>query len=296
MSTEHTAAKTLTTAITLGVLTFFIEALGGLYANSLALLSDASHVFSDIAALIITLFALYLSNRPSTARHTFGYHRAEVFGALLNAMLLLIMASSIATEGLLRLDTQPEVKGIAVIVVGLIGILPNLWTVTQLSRSSNLNIRSAFWHALGDMISSVVVVISGVIVVLTGRAQFDAIGSLVVVLILVVGAVRLLRQVFLILFEGAPENINQERVSAAVCKLPGIRSTHDVHIWTLCSDIVYFTGHLVVDSHPTLKSAQEAVARATKALSDFGIHHATLQVETPDRSCIKEESCEVVHH
>lgn len=291
----NATTKTLSTAIQLSFAVFLIEAIGGFLTGSLALLSDASHVFSDLFALVITLFALWLASRPATTRHTFGYHRAEVFGALINGLLLLIMAASIGVEAGERLADPPAVQGGAVLVIGLFGILPNIWTVLRLRTSENLSIKSAFFHALGDTLSSIAVLVGAALILITGNTVFDTIASFVVMGFLTIGSVRLLRQVFIILLEGAPPSIDRENVSKLICALPGVRSTHDVHLWTLCSDVVYFTGHLIVDGQPDIEKTQETIARATRALDKAGVHHATLQVETTDHSCTKEESCEILH-
>ncbi|MBI4135904.1 cation transporter [Candidatus Uhrbacteria bacterium] len=288
-------AETLFVAIKMSLAVFFVEAVGGFFTGSLALLSDAGHVFSDLLALIVSLFALWVASRPSNSRRTFGYHRAEVFGALINGLLLLIMAVSIGAESWTRLSHPPQIHGGAVLFIGLVGMLPNIWVVLRLRNATNLNIKSAFWHALGDTLSSVAVVIGAVLILITGNSIFDPIASLVVVVLLILGAVRLLRQVFLILIEGVPQNIDREKISRLVCDLPGVRSTHDVHLWSLCSDVTYFTGHLVINAHPDLNRAQETINNATRALNDAGIHHVTLQIETPDHSCTKEEMCEIVH-
>lgn len=293
--TSHSTSKTLWISILLGIATLVIEVIGGLKSGSLALLSDAGHEFSDLLSLIITLIALRLATRPATAKHTFGYHRAEVFGALINGFLLLVMAATIGTEAWQRLSVPHEIQGGLASIIGFIGLLPNIWTAVRLRKSTNINIKSAFLHALGDAASSIVVVVSGILIALTGLTMFDGIASFIVVLLLIAGAIHLLKHVFLILLEGTPENVDREKISKIVCGLPGVRSTHDVHLWTLCSDVVYFTGHLVLDGKPDLKRAQEIVASATKTLDTAGVHHVTLQTETLDHSCIKEEACEVAH-
>lgn len=293
--TTHSTSRTLLTAIFMSIAVVIIEVAGGIYTGSLALLSDASHAFSDLLALTITLFALRLAARPSTAKHTFGYHRAEVLGALINGLLLLVMAWGIGSAAWSRLQNPPEINGGLVVVFGVVGILPNIWTVLRLRHSTNLNIKSAMLHAFGDAAASAVVVVSGLVIALTGLTKFDALASFVIVALLLFGAARLLKQVFAILLEGTPAGIDREKISQLICRLPGVRSTHDVHLWTLCSDVVYFTGHLVMDGKPDLKKAQEVISRATAELDKKGVHHATLQIETPDHSCVKEEACEIVH-
>ena len=293
--TTHSTSATLRTAIFMSVAVVIIEVAGGIYTGSLALLSDASHAFSDLLALIITLFALHIAARPSTAKHTFGYHRAEVIGALINGLLLLVMAWGIGNAAWARLESPPEIHGGLVALLGFVGIIPNIWTALRLRTSSNINIRSAFFHALGDAFASVIVVLSGIIIAITGLTQFDAAASLAVVILLIVGALRLLKHVGVILLEGTPENIDREKISKLVCTLDGVRSTHDVHLWTLCSDVVYFTGHLVLDGKPDLKEAQRVMSHATSVLDKYGVHHTTLQIETADHSCVKEEACEIIH-
>lgn len=293
--TSHSTSATLRTAILMSIAVVIIEVVGGIYTGSLALLSDASHAFSDLLALTITLFALRIATRPSSAKHTFGYHRAEVIGALLNGLLLLVMAWTIGSRAFLRLESPPDIQGGLVALIGFVGIIPNIWTVLRLRKSKNINVKSAALHALGDAAASVVVVISGIVIALTGLTQFDAIASFVVMALLIIGAVRLLKQVLFILLEGTPPSIDREEISKIICAVPEVQSTHDLHLWTLCSDVVYFTGHLVVDGKPDLNKAQEIITRATRALDKKGVHHATLQIETADHSCVKEEACEIVH-
>lgn len=293
--TTHSTSHTLRTAILMSIAVVIIEVAGGIYTGSLALLSDASHAFSDLLALTITLFALRIATRPATAKHTFGYHRAEVIGALLNGLLLLVMAWGIGSAAWSRLESPPNIQGGLVALIGFVGIIPNIWTVLRLRKSANLNVKSAALHALGDAGASVIVVISGLVIALTGLTQFDALASFIIVALLLIGAIRLLKQVFAILLEGAPPSIDREKISKIIAALPGVEGTHDVHLWTLCSDVIYLTGHIVINGHPDLKKAQATVATATRALDRAGIHHATLQVETPDHSCVKEEACEIVH-
>lgn len=288
-------SKLIATAIKLSVAVFFIEALGGFLTGSLALLSDASHVFSDLLALIVTLFSLWIASLPSDSRRTFGFHRAEVLGALINGMLLLIMAGSIGGEAWGRLIAPPRVNGLSVLLIGFVGLLPNLWVTLSLRRSSNLSVRSAFWHAFGDTLSSVAVLISAALMLITKNSIFDPLASLIIVAILLLSAFRLLYRVFAILIEGTPENMDRKKISRLICATPGVRSTHDLHLWSLCSDIVYFTGHLVIDGSPNLEKAQATVDRATDTLKQSGIHHATLQIETPGHTCTKEEKCEILH-
>lgn len=293
--TTHSTSRTLRTAIFMSVAVVIVEVAGGIYTGSLALLSDAGHAFSDLVALTITLFAIRIATLPPTAKHTFGYHRAEVIGALLNGLLLLVMAWGIGSAAWGRLQSPSEIHGGLVAILGFVGIIPNIWTVARLRKSTNLNVKSAAIHAMGDAGASVVVVISGVVIALTGLTQFDAIASFVIVALLIIGAVRLLKQVLVILLEGTPPSIDREKISKIIAALPDVYGTHDLHLWTLCSDVVYLTGHLVIDGKPDLKKAQETVARATRALDRAGVHHATLQIETPDHACVKEEACEIVH-
>ncbi len=293
--TSHSTTRTLKIALLLGIGVLVAEIIGGIKSGSLALLSDAGHEFSDLLSLGITLFAIRIATRPATAKHTFGYHRAEVLGALVNGIFLLVMAAIIGVEAWQRLFVPHEIKGGLASIFGFVGLVPNIWTALRLRESTNINIRSAFFHALGDAASSLVVVASGILIALTGLTQFDGLASFLVVALLVIGAVSLLKHVFIILFEGVPENLNREKVSKIIAALPGVEGTHDVHLWTLCSDVVYLTGHIVINGHPNLQKAQATVAHATRALDHAGVHHATLQVETPDHSCVKQEACEIVH-
>jgi len=294
-SHSSTMTKTLVVSLVLELATLIAETIGGLMTHSLALLSDAGHVLSDLLSLVVTLFALRLAMRPATTQRSFGYHRAEIIGAMVNGLLLVGVAVFIGYEAFDRLAHPVEIHAGYASIIAAIGLLPNAWTVWRLRRSQNLNIRSAFYHALGDAASSILVVVSSVAIALTGNHALDVVASFAIIVLLVVSAARLLRQSLAILLEGAPPNIDPARISQAVCSVPGIKGSHDEHLWTLCSDVVYLTGHVVLEEHRSVREADAIIAAATKKLDALGVHHVTLQPETSETSCEKNGACEIMH-
>lgn len=288
-------SRNLQLAILMSAVVLVIEIYGGIKAGSLALLSDAGHVFGDIFSLIITFVALRIASLPANTRRTFGYHRAEVFAALINGLTLLGLAFFIVYAAYGRLGTQPQVQGSLVTLIAFLGLLPNLWTVWQLRNETNLNIKSAFLHAASDAASSILVLISGLLITFSGIYILDPIISFLIALLIIISAGRLLKSAFVILFEGVPEHFQLEEVSQKLCGLKDVAGSHDLHLWTICSDVVHLTGHLVVRDQLTAKQANVISKNAVKLLGSYGIHHVTFQFETAETACEKAIKCEILH-
>lgn len=291
---SHTS-RNLQLAILMSAIVLVIEIYGGIKSGSLALLSDAGHVFGDIFSLIITFVALKIASLPANTRRTFGYHRAEVFAALINGLTLVGLALFIIRAAYERFGTQPPVQGSFVTLIAFLGLLPNLWTVWQLRREENLNIRSAFLHAASDAASSVLVLFSGLLITYSGLYVLDSIVSFLIALLIIISAARLLKSAFVILFEGVPEHFKLEEVSQKLCGLKDVAGSHDLHLWTICSDVVHLTGHLVARDHLTTKQANVISKNAAKLLEPYGIQHVTFQFETPETACEKAFKCEILH-
>lgn len=257
------------------------ELIGGYWTGSLALLSDAGHVFSDVLSLGLSLFALRLALRPPTGRHSYGLHRAEVFAALVNGVALLGICYVIFREAYERLAAPPEVKSLELLGFALVGLIANWVVLTRLGGHSHddINLRSAYLHVLGDLLASVGVVIGAVIMALSGWAIVDPIISACIGLLILVGAVRVTGEALHILLEGVPKGIDLEQVAEAMLQLPQVEGVHHLHAWSICSNLQAFSAHVVTCPEG------EVQRRATRGQVEqiltqrFGFHHTTLELE-----------------
>ena len=256
-----------------------VELLGGLLANSLALLSDAGHMLTDSSALAIGAIASWLAVRPASARHSFGLQRAEVLGALINVLFMLGVVVAVAVAAVQRLTQPQDVAGMPVIVIAAIGLGVNLtvaWILIQ--GEQTLNVRGALLHVFGDLLGSVAALVAGTVIVLTGWTPIDPILSLFVAILILWSAGRLLREVLRVLMEGVPRHIDAHEVGDTLARVRGVRAVHDLHIWTLSSSSYALAAHVEIDGI----AAWERILPALQALlrERFGIAHSTLQPET----------------
>lgn len=266
-------------ALTLGFA--FVEAVGGWLTNSLALMGDAGHMFSDAAALALTWFAAWVALKPPSKRHTYGLARVEVLVALFNGATMLAIIMGIAYEAILRLSTPHPVKGGMVMVIAFAGLMINLVVAWFLHRAEkNINSHAAMLHVLGDLLGSVAALAAGAVVYFTGWLPIDPLLSLFISALLLISTFNLLREALHVLMEGVPAHIDTEEVEDAMNKTDGVGSIHDVHIWTPASGMVALSAHVVMqDMHDwigVLSKLREMLEHR------FGIGHVTLQPETPD--------------
>ena len=255
------------------------EFVGGLLANSLALQGDAGHMLSDSAALGVSFLAAWLATRPMTARRTFGFHRAEVLAALLNSLLLLGIAGWVGIRAIARLENPVEVAALPVLIIAIIGLIVNLVALKMLGhhQHSNLNIRGAFLHVLGDTLGSAGVIVSALVIQFTGWNTVDALVSLGIAGLLVISGVRLLRDSVSVLMLATPADVDGEAVRSGLLSLPGVRGIHDLHIWTVNSGFVSLSCHADIEAD----TPPDAILKSATALlrERFGIRHVTIQPE-----------------
>lgn len=273
------------------------EVIGGIVSNSLALLGDAGHMLVDVVAVSLSLFAITMAARPVTASKTFGYHRVEIMAALANGTLLLLVSAYIFYEAYRRFLEPPEVHAPLMLVVASIGLVANLAGTLLLKGVSdhNLNIKAAFWHILGDTISSVGVIIGGaIIMVKPAWGIVDPIIAVIISCIILVGAGRLVRESVDILLEAVPNHVSVDGVINLLMKVPGVEEVHDVHIWTLTSGIHAMSAHLIIGDQ-SVRSSADIVEKVNRDLSDrFNIAHTTLQVECERCKACPEGICSIV--
>jgi len=271
--------KNLKIAIILSTFIFFMEFAGGIFSNNLALLSDSAHVVMDVVALILTYGALKISARPPNGNVTFGYHRFEIFAALANGVTIIGIAIFIFYEAYRRILDPPSVKGAEVLVIATIGLVANAWVATKLHGHSDLNIKGAYLHVLGDALASLAVIAGAVVIILTGYNRIDPILSILIGAFLLVGAFRLVFGSVHILLEFAPKHVNAEKLLDAIMEIDGIKGAHDIHIWSICSNIHAMSAHILVD-RMHVQQTESLIREIRRIVKDrFGIMHTTLQFE-----------------
>jgi cobalt-zinc-cadmium efflux system protein len=283
-------SATLKVALGLTCVVLLVELAGGLAAHSLALLSDAGHVLTDVFALGLAWFALAQAKRPADQRRSYGYHRVSILAALVNAVTLIVIVIVIAVEAVRRLANPEPVQGGIVIVAALIGIAINAFVVFGLRGDThNLNMRAALLHVTGDIGASIGVVVAGAIILLTGWLAIDPLLSIAIAVLIAFGAWRIVRETVNLLMEGTPSDINLAAVTGEIARTPLISSMHDLHVWALSSDETALSVHVVVADCP-LGEAEHVVRDLEGRLcARFAIGHTTIQVE----SC---HPCREIHH
>ncbi|WP_194422012.1 cation diffusion facilitator family transporter [Microbacterium abyssi] len=279
--------RLLTISLCLTATVMVVQIVGALLTGSLALLADAAHMFTDASALVIALIASAVAARPADDRRTFGYQRAEVLGALVNAIILIVLSVSVGIEGVRRLVTpgDGEVAGPLMLVVAVIGLIANaiaMWLLSS-AQKTNINVRGAYLEVLGDMIGSAAVIVAAVVIVVTGWMPADAIASLFIAVMIIPRAITLLREVFSVLAESAPKDTHVGEIRDHLLGFDGVTSVHDVHVWQLTRGAPVFTAHVGV--HPAVFADGRAGALLEQlqgCLADhFDVAHSTFQLE-PD--------------
>ena len=282
MAREDVArAAQLKFAVTLTAVVVVAEVVGGVLTGSLALLSDAGHMLTDVLSLGLTYAAVRLAQRAPSSRRTYGWHRAEVFAALVNALTLLVIAGWIFHEAYHRLHDPPDVKTLPMLIVALVGLAVNWIVLRRLGGHSehDLNMHSAYLHVLGDLLGSVGVVVGAVVMALTGVYVADPIISVAIALLITVGGIRILGGVMNILFEAVPRHLSLEDVAEAMRSVPGVEDVHHLHIWSICSHIIALSGH-VVTGRDDEQHRRNVRAQLQEMLADrFGITETTIEIE-----------------
>ena len=268
----------LTLALLLAAVYMLAEVAGGLLSNSLALLADAGHMLTDVAALGLALFAIWAAQRPATPQRTYGYHRMEILAALVNGATLVAIAILIFAEAFRRWSSPPAVRGglmLAVACGGLAVNLASLW-ILRGGRNESLNVRGAWLHTLTDTLGSVQAIGAGVLISAFGWNWADPLASVLIGVLVIVSSWGLLRESVGVLMEGVPMHLKLDEVTEAMAGVAGVVAVHDLHVWTITSGFVALSAHVVVE--PTC--SEDVLWQVRAVLHDrFGIDHSTIQVE-----------------
>lgn len=278
-SHSHANTRILVIAVILAFSFALIEALSGWLSNSLTLLSDAGHMVADALSLVLAAFAAWIANKPPSKQHTYGLGRAEVLGAWISSLFVVIVGIAITVEAFNRFKSPPEVAGKVVAGVAIAGIIINLLIAWILSRGeSNLNMRAALLHVFGDLLGSVAALVAGIVIAFTHWTLIDPILSIFICILILISSFRLLRETLLVLMEGVPPHLDLQEVEEQMKTIENVMAIHDLHIWTLTSGKFVLTAHVEVNN---MSNWESALTKLRELLAHkFAIHHTTLQPET----------------
>jgi cobalt-zinc-cadmium efflux system protein len=280
---RHIEIRRLKLALALSCIYFFAELIGGFLTNSLALLSDAGHMLSDIGALTLSLFAFRIAKRPATVSSTFGYHRVEILAALFNGLTLWLIVGVIFAAAYNRFLDPPPVESYGMMVVASVGLLVNIVAGAILygSHHHNLNLRGAFLHIVSDALGSVGAITAGLIMVFTGWYVADPMISILIGLLILHASWNLVKESLSVLMQAVPKGIRLEDVQKCLEEVEGVSKVHDLHVWAVTSDLFTLSAHAVVenggDFHQVLNGIEEALKER------FNIEHTTIQLEIESR-------------
>ncbi len=271
--------RRLVVALAINLVMLVAEAVGGLITGSLAVLADAGHLLSDVGSIVLALIAARLAARPASGRRTFGYQRSEVLAALVNGLTLVVVSVFIAIEAIGRFSDPPEVAGGGVLALGVFGLLGNALATWYLARGQrdDINLEGVIRHSFADALGSLGVIVAGAIILAGGSDIVDPIVGLLISVLVLISSWRLLKEPFDVLMEAAPANLDVDRMGAAICAVDGVRSVHDLHVWTVTAGFPALAAHVVVARGADRDQIRQ---RLEMELGEsFGIEHTTLQME-----------------
>ncbi len=293
-STSKSGYRKLWIALWINLAFLIIEFIGGLVTNSLALLADAGHMLTDVAALALALFAAYLMKKPHTPRRTFGFLRAEVLGAFINAAALVLICGLIVIEALKRLGAQPHVDGPVMLVIAAGGLAVNLTSALVLSsqRHSDMNMRGAFLHMVADTLGSIGAITGGAVIWIWNWTLIDPLISLFIVVLILYSSLVLLKDAANVLLEATPSHLDYTQIKKALESVPVVHKVHELHIWTITTGMPSLSAHLELKNDKTdADSWRRCLGECQCLLAErFNIRHSTLQIE-PAGFCNRSDLC-----
>jgi len=275
--------KTLWITLILTLAFTIVEIVGGLMSNSLALLSDSAHMISDVFALGLSMTAIYMASKKPTGRYTFGFVRFETIASFLNGLALILIAGGIFVQGIGRIIRPQPIELGLMLGIAAVGLAVNIVLTTVLSRSmdeeKNLNVQSALWHFIGDLLSSIGVIVSAVLIYFTGVLLFDPLISMVIGGIIAAGGYRIVKESYRILMDSAPEHLDIEEIRKDILAVEGVGNVHDMHLWTIATGQYSLTAHVFVK--PDIQPMCVTLAAQQMLSEKYGIEHSTIQIEHP---------------
>ncbi len=288
---REASRRSLILAVTLTTTFMVIEVIGGIASGSLALIADAGHMLTDSAAIGLALFAMWAADRPPSTHRTFGFYRTEILAALFNVLSLWVIVAWIFYEAFHRIGDEAEVEGALMLIVGAAGLLINVLVAWILHRQSqhSLNVEGAFQHVLADLLGSVAVVVSGVVVLSLGWDVVDPILSMVIGLLILMSSWNLVTEVFHVLIDGTPEHVDVFKLCAEIEDVEGVTIVHDVHVRTITSGYLSMTAHVLADPDYEYEGGTDSQLKRIRSIaSRYGIQHSTIQLEHSVDDCGNE--------
>ena len=285
-SHSHTAnKKTLTISLVIITTYMVVEVVGGFLTNSLALLADAGHMLSDAISLFIALMAFKFSSKIADYSKTYGYKRFEILAAVINGATLILISVYIIYEAIERFQSPPEIQSGGMLIVAIVGLLVNVLVAWIMMRGAdvkeNLNMRGAYLHVISDMLGSVGAIITALLIMFFGWGWADPLASVIVSILVLRSGYLVTKSSVHVLMEGTPENVEVDKVNEKILKTDGIKSIHDLHIWTITSGLNALTCHAVVNEKMTIEESEILLRKVEHELEHMNIHHVTIQLETP---------------
>jgi len=269
-----------------------VEAVGGWLTNSLALIADAGHMLTDVAALGLSLAATWFGSRPATAKKTFGYYRLEILAAFVNGIALALLSIFVIYEAVIRWQSPPAIDGINLTIIAFGGLIVNIIAAKLLhhGHKHDLNMRGAWLHVMGDLLGSVTAIVAGVLISTAGFLWADPLCSILISLIIIFGSWRLIMESVNVLLEGTPSHINLSAVETTILETEGVSGVHDLHVWTISSGIDALSAH--INHHDSVVHSELLVRVRDRLHENFGIDHLTIQMETQNREAEAVYICE----
>ena len=280
---QQNSKKTLWASLIITLLFTVIEFVGGLVSNSLALLSDSFHMLSDVLALGLSMLAIYFASKKPTARYTFGFLRFEILAAFLNGLALIVISIWILYEAIVRIIYPQQIESGIMFLIASIGLLVNIILtiilVRSLKQEDNINIQSALWHFMGDLLNSIGVIVAVVLIHFTGWRIIDPIISIVISIIIFFFFFKITRNAWLILMESVPKHLNTDEIIEDIISIDGILDVHEFHLWSITTDHYSLSAHVVLDRNCDVDDYQAIDQVSTLLEEKYGIAHSTLQIE-----------------
>ena len=283
---QHRSRLAIVFVVTLSV--FVIELVGGIMADSLALLADAGHMLTDVVGIGLALGAIWFAARPATETRSFGYLRLEIFAAVINAVLLFGIAAYVLYEAWQRLSEPPEIQSGLMLAVAILGLTANTVSLFLLrdAQEQSLNMRGAYLEVMGDLLGSVAVIVAAVVIAVTGWVAADAVASVLIGILIIPRTWHLLREALDVLLEATPKGVDMGEVRRHILEAPGVADVHDLHAWTITSGMNVISAHIVLEPAADPPAVLDELCRCLSG--DFDIEHSTFQLESADRRRLEE--------
>ncbi|WP_073508294.1 cation diffusion facilitator family transporter [Streptobacillus notomytis] len=289
---QNKSKKTLWISLLLTAIFAILELFGGIISGSLALVSDSFHMISDVVALIFSMIAIYYSSKKPNNKYTYGYLRVEIIAAFLNGLALVIIALGIINEAIKRVLNPQDINFNLMIVIAIIGLIINvlltLVLMNSLKHEDNLNIKSALWHFLGDLLNSVGVIITGILVKYTGILLLDPIISSIISLIIMLGGIKIIIKSLNILMEAVPEELDVNKIKNSILDIENIENIHEFHIWSISEGLYSLSFHVILKKYTGVND-YKIIKNISNMLKEvYDIEHVTIQIENPEVNIHKE--------